>query len=57
MAGEHLASIIYQYDIEGNFIREWKSIKEAKIETGLNIGDYLLGRTKSCNRFKWKYKN
>jgi len=48
---------ILQYDIDGNFIREWKSIKQAKIETGLNIGDYLLGRTKSCGGYIWKYKN
>ena len=51
-------SPILQYNIEGNFIREWKSIKQAKIETGLKtIGDYLLGRTKSCGGYIWKYKN
>ena len=48
---------ILQYDIDGNFIKEWKSIKQAKIETGLKtIGDYLLGRTKSCGGYIWKYK-
>jgi hypothetical protein len=25
MAGQHLAMTIYQYDIEGNFIKEWDS--------------------------------
>lgn len=50
---------IFQYDLEGNFIREWKSItkasEELKINKG-NIGSCLKGRYKSAGGFKWKLK-
>jgi group I intron endonuclease len=49
--------VIMQYDLEGNFIKEWSSINEAN--TWLNNGDIracLKGVTKKAGGFIWKYK-
>jgi hypothetical protein len=53
---------ILQYDLDGNFIREWKSLSEAaKTLTGKNnagcISNVLNGRYKTSCGSKWKYKN
>lgn len=50
---------IIQYDLEGNFIKEWKSSKEASRKLHIydsNINCCLKGKYKSSNGFKWKYK-
>lgn len=47
---------ILQYDLEGNFIKEYKSISEAKrICGGINIGA-ALQQGHTAGGFKWKYK-
>lgn len=50
---------ILQYDLNGNFIREWESITQAakyyNVNTG-NIGHVLSNKCKSCRKFFWKYK-
>jgi len=50
---------ILQYDFEGNFIREWKSITHAskyfKIGTQ-NIIHCLRNHQKTTNNFVWRYK-
>ena len=49
---------ILQYDLEGNFIKEWKSIKEAADYYNINqnnISECLKGRSKSSHKFIWKY--
>jgi hypothetical protein len=50
---------ILQYDLGGNFIREWKSTKEAgntlKISNG-QLCDYLKGKHKAGRGFHWEYK-
>ena len=49
---------ILQYDLEGNFIRKWNSIKEAADYYNINssnISECLTGRNKSSNKFIWKY--
>lgn len=52
--------ITLQYDKDGNFIKEWKSAKEA----GKTIGIYPSSITRTCNNerntaggFVWKYKD
>lgn len=49
---------IYQYDIDNNFIREWKGTKEIsdvlKINRG-SIRNCLSGRSNTANGFKWSY--
>lgn len=56
---EHKTKSILQYDKEGNFIREWDSIKEAsdyhKIKP-TTIGNCLGKRVKSSGGYIWKYK-
>lgn len=50
---------ILQFDLEGNFIREWPSISSAAIELGLkiaNINCNLRNRSKTAYKFIWKYK-
>ena len=50
---------VLQYDIEGRFIREWKSIQsiesELKIRHG-NIVSVLRGNRNKAGGFIWKYK-
>jgi len=49
---------IYQYDIEGNFIKEWKSLLDAanfyNVESG-NIAYSASGKRKMCGGYQWRY--
>ena len=48
---------VSQYDLEGNFIARFNSIKEAGESTGTprcSISNVLHGRRKKANGFKWK---
>lgn len=54
---------ILQYNLEGNFIKEWNSSKEAEqhfnpnsIKTQDNIGGVCRGVRKTAYKFKWKFK-
>ena len=47
---------ILQYDLDGNFIREWSSATDVGKELQANIWCCLRGRTKSAYGYKWKYK-
>jgi predicted GIY-YIG superfamily endonuclease len=47
---------IWQYDLEGNFIKKYDNIKHAAIETGVNrsnINRYLSGIYKKGGNFLW----
>jgi hypothetical protein len=49
---------ISQFDLKGNFIKNWSSQKEAAFELNLDLGTLtacLKGRQKTCGYFKWKY--
>jgi group I intron endonuclease len=50
---------VLQYDLEGNFIKEWRSITDASI--GLNIKTQTITRCcknlKTKTEFIWKFKN
>jgi ribonucleotide monophosphatase NagD (HAD superfamily) len=52
---------IYQYDLDGNLIKEWNSINEArdflKYKSEMGIIGTCKGRQKSSGGFIWKYKN
>ncbi len=51
---------IIQYDLDGNFIKEWKGMKEAARTLNIkppNLTATLKGRQKTCGGFLWKYKN
>lgn len=61
-----LKKTIYQYDTEGNFIKEWSSLKEAassiiskknNLKSKANsISNCLNNRTKTGLNFIWKLK-
>ena len=50
---------VLQYDLNGNLIKEWKSINECG-RNGFNQGDICKccnGKRKTAKGFIWKYKN
>jgi group I intron endonuclease len=50
---------VLQYDLQGNFIKEWESQKQAALILNINyqgINNCMLGKTKSSNGFIWKKK-
>jgi len=53
---------IFQFDLNGNFIRKWKSQAEVSIKLGIsqgNISQCASGSTRFSNvgGFKWRYTN
>ena len=49
--------IILQYDMNGNFIKEWSSITEAKKEIGGAPHKCAIGIQKQSMGYMWKWKN
>lgn len=47
---------INQFDLDGNFIKEWGSIKEAKTAIPCSINSCLSGLYKTAGGYIWKYK-
>ena len=50
---------IEQYDLEGNFIKEWDSATQVERDLGFNhsnISKCCLGRSKTAYNYKWEYK-
>lgn len=57
----NLNKIVEQYDLDGNFIKEYISQEEAARQIGKpichsNIGKCCKGKLKTCCGYKWKYK-
>ena len=48
---------ILQYDLNGNFIREWGCTADAAKEFKGHICECLRGRRKTAANYIWKYKN
>lgn len=51
---------ILQFDMDGNFIREWRCTSDASKELGYSnggISDVLHGKFRHCHKFIWKFKN
>ena len=51
--------IIHQYDLTGNFLKEWPTISSASKHYNLNSANIVAncnGRYKSAGGFVWKYK-
>jgi len=48
---------ILQYDLQDNFIKEWKSMSDARREynTGYNIRRAII-KSLTCKGYKWKFK-
>ena len=57
--GLSLAKKVQQYDLQGDFVREFKSTQEAsrilKISQG-NISVCCRGKRKTAGGYVWKYK-
>ena len=47
---------ILQYDLDGNFVREWECAADVGRVARVNIIYCLKGKTKSAYGFVWKYK-
>ena len=50
---------ILQYDLKGNFIKEWLSGREAHRQLGIHYGSISMccqNKTKTAGGFVWKYK-
>ena len=49
---------VVQYDLNGNFIRNWTSIKDAKTKLNINnIPAVCKGKAKQSGGYIWKYIN
>ena len=61
MGSEHpQATAVLQYDLQGNFIKEWSCIKEASDFYNVHhtaIINNCKGRNKTCVNSIWRYKN
>jgi len=50
---------VLQYDLQGNFVNEWISSREAYRQLGIHYGSIsmcCLNKTKTAGGFVWKYK-
>lgn len=50
---------VVQYDLKGNFIKEYPSIREAQRQTGINAIDKVckgIQNRSQAGGYKWKYK-
>lgn len=54
---KNLQKPIIQYDSEGNIIKEFNSLKEAKFQFGSHINKCLKGEGKKSGGYFWGYKN
>lgn len=55
--GDALDTSIYQYDLDGLFIKKWNSCKEVSRELGYDaslIGRCVAGKNKSAYNYQWK---
>lgn len=56
---ERCSKTVLQFDLNGNLIKEWKSLHECN-RNGFNQGDICKccnGKRKTAKGFIWKYKN
>ena len=52
------SKVVFQYDLEHNFIKEWPSLKQAERETGINhtnISSVCNGKRKTAGGYFWTY--
>lgn len=51
---------VNQYNLDGNFIKQYESLKQAEKETGIlsqNIGEVCRGQQKYAKGYLWRYEN
>lgn len=54
---EHISQHVFQYDMDGNFIKEWNGCSEILNVLGIRAQRVCSGTRKSAGGFVWKYKN
>ena len=57
---DHEKKPVYQYTLDGEFIREWESCMAVKKELGYDNSDIARcckGTKKTCHGFLWRFKN
>lgn len=61
--GEGLGTLrnkgVLQYDLDGNFIKEYESARKASVDTGVNYSCICMccnNKSQSAGRFLWKFK-
>lgn len=47
---------VYQYDLNGNLIKVWNSVRDCRKEFG-NVSRVLSGKAKQCKGYTFKYYN
>lgn len=47
---------VIQYDMNGQFIREWKSVHEVKKSLGIDINRCVKGEKESMGGYRWQYR-
>jgi len=52
----NMVAPVLQYDLNGNFIHEFESVKEAREKYSSRVQDCLSGKTTQAGGFQWKYK-
>lgn len=53
---ESIKQPVLQYDLEGNFIKEWKGQIDVKEKLNLNINCCIKGKAKTAGGFIWRKK-
>lgn len=60
LKNNRLSKPVIQYDLEGNYIKEWPSAREVQRVLGWHsslISRCCRGEGEYCHNYKWKYKN
>jgi len=47
--------VVIQYDLSGNFIKEWSSLKDAKLAYGTSVSNCCRGKSKISHGYIWRY--
>ena len=47
---------VLQLDMDGNIIKEWKSVFQVKKELGIDVNCCVKGNRESVGGFHWVYK-
>ena len=55
--GKKISKTILQYDLKGNFIKEWSSALEAEKFIKGDVGAFCRGIQKTAGKYIWKFKN
>ena len=57
---EKMGKPVLQFDLQGNFIREWPGVRKVEEELGINNGNIsmcCIGNRKTAGGYLWKFKN